>query len=277
MRFRDLRFRDLISKSPNFPISQSPIFTALLLYFSVAIFLFFPSPVFAFNSDEIALYQKEIADRPLGERIALWAERFVGTPYDPDPLGEYVRKKVVVSDEMVDCMYLSFRVLELALSRTPEEAIEIALDKRFLTKGIMREDRVMNYDERFQYGEDMLDSGKWGTEITFTVGKIGYINGSRGRDKVPVILKEEMLAILREKEDPLRDGDFLFFIKFPEKRNDDEIVGHIGIVKKEKEETFLIHASGSKNKEGTVKKVPLIDYIESMPFAGVRISRFTDP
>ncbi|MDP1758212.1 MAG: hypothetical protein Q8K77_00255, partial [Thermodesulfovibrionales bacterium] len=107
---------------------------------------------------EIAVFQKEIADKPIGERIALWAEKFVGTPYDPDPLGEYVTKKAIVADERVDCMYLSFRAVELALSLTPDKAIDIALDKRFITKGKLdSEGNVSNYEDRFQYGEDMLD------------------------------------------------------------------------------------------------------------------------
>lgn len=244
---------------------------------SATLLLFFTPPVLAISDIEIALYQKEIAGRPIGEKIAFWAEKFIDTPYDPDPLGDYVTKRVIVNDEKVDCMYLSFRVLELALSRTPEEAVEIALDKRFVTRGVMREGRVLNYDERFQYGEDMLDSGKWGKDITPMLGRLSYIKGSRGRDVVAIISKEDMLYLLRDREDPLKDGDFIYFVKLPDRRRGDEIVGHIGIIKKEEGKAFLVHASGNKNIGGIVKKVPLIDYIESMPFAGIRIGRFTDP
>ncbi|MEK6583095.1 MAG: hypothetical protein AABZ25_12000, partial [Nitrospirota bacterium] len=128
------------------------------------LFLFFPTITFPFMPEtEIASFQKEIADKPAGERIALWAEKFVGTPYDPDPLGEYVTKKVIVADERVDCMYLSFRAVELAMSLTPEEAVNIALDKRFINRGKLGNNgKVLNYEDRFQYGEDMLDSGRWG-------------------------------------------------------------------------------------------------------------------
>lgn len=243
----------------------------LLAYYLIV----YPHAVSAFTDLEIASYQKEISNKPIGERIAIWAERFVGTPYDPDPLGEYVRKEVIINDDRVDCMYLSFRVVELAMSSTPDEVIQIALDKRFLTKGVLKEDRVKNYNERFQYGEDMLDSGKWGREITATLGELIYINGSRGRNRIAIISKEELLKILSDKEIPLRDGDFFYFIKFPEKRLIGEIVGHIGIIKKEGEKIFMIHASGNKNKGGSVKKVLLNEYVKSMPFAGVRIGRFT--
>ena len=42
----------------------------------------------------------------------------------------------------------------------PDKAIDIALDKRFITKGRLdSKGNVVNYEDRFQYGEDMLDSG----------------------------------------------------------------------------------------------------------------------
>lgn len=242
------------------------------------------------SDSEIAVFQKGIADKSVGERIALWAEKFVGTPYDPDPLGEYVTKKVIVADERADCMYLSFRAVELALSPTPDKAIDIALDKRFMTKGRLdSKGSVINYADRFQYGEDMLDSGKWGKEITEQLGKVTEIKGSRGREKVKVISKKEMLVLLNKKGGslPLKSGDFIFFVKAVERRKVGEIVGHIGIVKtevrseksemrnnEEQKEIYLIHAGGLKNKGGEVKKVRLYDYINSMPFIGVRVSRF---
>jgi hypothetical protein len=254
--------------------------------------------------NEIAVFQKQIANKPVGDRIALWAEKFVGAPYDPDPLGEYVTKKAIVADERVDCMYLSFRAVELALSLTPDKAIDIAFDKRFITKGKLdSKGNVINYEDRFQYGEDMLDSGKWGREITEELGKVTEIKGSRGREKVKIISKETLLKGIKGSKyqrvkdsdimtlgisDTLKDGDFIFFVKAVEKRKVGEIVGHIGIVKveekgqrvkgskgqKEDREIYLIHARGFKNKGGEVKKVRLYDYINSMPFIGVRVSRF---
>lgn len=245
-------------------------------------------PLFAMSGSDIASYQKEIADRPIGERIALWAERYVGTPYDPDPLGEYVTKKVIVADERVDCMYLSFRTVELATGHTPEEAIQIALDKRFIDRGILKGDVVINYDDRFQYGEDMLDSRKWGREITGDVGPVTFVKGSRGRGQVEMVSKEAVIKIFEEQgKPPLKSGDFIFFIKSPEKRMADEIIGHIGIIKLEGNALYLIHASGRKNRKasegsmsfwgdggGEVKKMLFYDYVSSMPFVGVRVSRF---
>jgi hypothetical protein len=256
------------------------LFASALLRLCISAFLCLTvvSPLSAFTDSDVATYQKEIAGKPLGERIALWAERFVGTLYDPDPLGEYVTKRSIVADDRVDCMYLSFRALELALSHTPEEAVRIALDKRFLNKGELGDGVVLNYDDRFQYGEDMLDSGKWGRDITGEIGSGSYVEGSRGRGKVMIISKKELMKKVGEKGTvALKSGDFIFFIKAPEKRALDEIVGHIGIIRMEGSTPYLIHAGGRKNNGGKVKKVLLYDYVRSMSFAGVKVGRFPDP
>jgi hypothetical protein len=232
------------------------------------------SPLIALTSDDIASYQQAVSDRSPGERIALWAERFVGTPYDPDPQGAYVTRGVIVADDTIDCMYLTFRSVELAMSHSPEEAIAVALDKRFHGKGIVSEGRVLNYEARFRYGEDMLESGKWGREVTTEMGPETSIEGSRGRDRVVMVARETLLSSLAEGNSKLKSGDIVFFIKAPGKRIAGEIVGHMGIIKREGGAMFLIHASGRKGSGGVVKKILFSDYIKSMPFEGVRVSRF---
>jgi hypothetical protein len=248
-------------------IIRSPIFPVLLF-----IFFLCPSAILALSDREINEYQIVLKDRPLNDRIALWAETFVGTPYDRDPLGEYVTKKVIVADERVDCMYLLFRAVELAASSSPAGAIEAALDRRFHTKGVLEKGRVVNYGERYEYGEDMIDSGKWGREITQELGTTREIEGSRGKDRVIILPARKLKAGIGR----LKSGDLLFFIKDPRKRIAGEIVGHMGIVKAEtqREKTYLIHASGTKKIGGAVKKVLLTDYIKKMPYMGVRVTRF---
>ena len=247
--------------------------------FLVLLFILFicPSPTLAFSDRDVAQYQSLFKDRAINEKIALWAEKFVGTPYDRDPLGEYVTKKTVVTDERVDCMYLVFRSVELAVSSSPEGAIEAALDKRFRTKGILENGRVENYGERFEYGEDMIDSGKWGREITSELSRTRYVKGSRGKIRVAFLPPRELHGRITR----LKNGDLLFFIKDPRKRICGEIVGHMGIVKVEAQtgktpgkQVYLIHASGTKKRGGVVKKVLLADYIKKMPYIGVRITRF---
>jgi hypothetical protein len=216
-------------------------------------------------------------DKPVGEKIVFWAEKFLGVPYDRDPLGEYVSKATIVSDGRVDCMYLTFRAVELALSHTPEEAIQVALERRFHSKGVLRDGHVINYDDRFQYGEDMIESGKWGKEITSAVGRVVKIKGARGKDFVEVLSSDALMQGMKS----LKSGDLVFFAKKPEKREVGEIIGHMGIVEvtevegsQRSKEVFLIHASGTKGKGGAVKKVLLRDYLSRMPFVGIKVTRF---
>lgn len=235
-----------------------------------------PSIAHAFINDaDIAAFQGRLLAAPLGERIAFWAERFIGTPYDPDPLGEYVTKEAIVADERVDCMYLAFRTVELAAASTPGEAIGIALEKRFLTKGVLKDGRVVNYDERFQYAEDMLKSGRWGEDVTASLGETIKVTGSRGTESVEIIPKERIAAAAPN----MQGGDIVYFVKFPEKRVVGEIVGHIGIViggagKRGDAPVYIVHASGKKGVGGEVKKVLLTDYAGLMSFAGIIVGRF---
>jgi hypothetical protein len=128
---------------------------------------------------------------------------------------------------------------------------------------------VLNYDNRFEYGEDMIESRKWGDEITGTLGRTARIRGSRGRETVDILPTD---GLLKGKE-ALKSGDLLFFIGNPDKRSAEEIVAHIGIVKVESRQVYLIHASGTKGKGGAVKKVLLEDYLSQMPFVGVKVTR----
>jgi hypothetical protein len=249
----------------------------LLIKFALFIFVLLWAQLSqALSDEEIRNKQRELQGKPIGERIAFWAEQFIGTPYDEDPQGEYVTKATLVADERVDCMYLTFRAVELALSKTPEEAIQIALDKRFHSRGILQDGKVTNYEDRFDYGEDMIHSGKWGRDVTGEMGRTTRIKGSRGRDFYEILPPPE----IRQGMKKLRSGDIFFFMTRPEKRKVNEAVGHIGIIKVEgnsaRKEIYLIHAGGSKSKGGAVKKILLQDYISRMPFVGVIITRFEE-
>lgn len=222
----------------------------------------------------------ELRGKSVGQRIAHWAEAFVGTPYDSDPIGRYVREERIEADDAVDCMYLTFRAVELALSSAPGDAVNNALNLRFRGKGRLDGERVLNYDDRFEYGEDMVDSGKWGKEITSNLGRTIRIMGSRGRDEVVIIPKDELSKTVGASgRSSLQDGDIIFFIKEPSRRAVGEIVGHIGIISVKAGVPYLIHASGRKDNadskgNGIVKLVRLSEYVENMRFAGVRVTRF---
>ncbi len=229
------------------------------------------------TADEILLTQARIAQLPLGKRIAYWAGRFIGTPYDPDPLGLYVRSKRIVADEKVDCMYHAFRSVELASTSTPGEAVNAALNLRFLTKGTLADGVVTNYDERFQYGEDMVTSGKWGKNITAELGSVKTVPGSRGKDTVDILPKSVLLTGAVQKK--LQDGDIVFWVKDPNKRVVEEIVAHLSVVHLKNGKPYLIHAAGDKDRTdkpggGVVKEVPFSSYARSMRFIGAFVTRF---
>jgi hypothetical protein len=245
------------------------LLTAMLLP-STVVFAEMPSDKW------IQSIQNSIKGIPLGQRIALWADMFVGTPYDTDPMGNYVTTQRIVTDGQVDCMYHTFRSVELALASSPTEARETALTLRFSTRGVINSaKRVQNYNERYAYAMDMLSSGKWGEDITEALAPMATIPGARGYDTVQIILKDNILASLNEFE----SGDIVFFIKPPRRRVVGEIVGHLGILKREGKEIYLIHASGSKGGfkgpgGGEVKKVLFHQYIKNMKFEGIKVTRF---
>jgi hypothetical protein len=227
-------------------------------------------------ADEVLVAQTLVAELPLGKRIAYWAGRFVGTPYDTDPLGLYVRTNRIVADERADCMYLTFRAVELARSATPDQAVEQALDLRFITKGRLTDGLVQNYDERFAYGEDMVFSGKWGRNITGELGTTKTISGSRGRDEVVILPKQALLT--KKLQQQLQDGDILFWVKDPKKRVVEEIVAHLSFVRVKDGKAFLIHAAGTKDGAdrtggGTVKEVPFAEYARASKFIGAFVTR----
>jgi hypothetical protein len=237
----------------------------------LVLMLLLSAPAFSFPAEDgIAGLQREVSGLSAGERIARWAEEFVGTPYDPDPRGLYVTEQLIVADRAVDCMYHTFRSVELGLSQTPREAAERALQMRFHTRGHLEADRVTNYEDRFQYAMDMIASGKWGSEVTATLGPTEHVPGSRGYPEVMMIPASR----IRSAGQGIRSGDIVFFVKDPSRRVVGEVIGHIGIVKREGDTLWLIHASGRKGRGGEVRKVLLSDYAESMPFVGIKVTRF---
>lgn len=224
-----------------------------------------------FSDIEIASMQSGMSGMPVGQRIALWAERFVGVPYDTDPRGLYVTTRRIVADESVDCMYHVFRSVELAITNSPADAMEAALDLRFLTRGVIGPDGLVeNYEDRYQYAMDMIGGGKWGRDVTSALGAAVRIRGDRGLGYVDIL----PAGVIANALGNMRSGDVVYFIKDPERRVVGEVVGHLGVLKVEGGEVYLIHASGRKSRGGRVVRLPLIDYARDMPFVGIKLTRF---
>jgi len=174
-------------------------------------------------------------------------------------------------------MYHAFRSVELAMSSTPGDAINKALNLRFITQGKLVDGLVTNYDERFQYGEDMVFSNKWGKNITADLGTTKQIVGSRGKDTVDILPKNVLATRVLQKK--LQDGDVIFWVKDPKKRAVEEIVAHLSIVHIKSGKPYVIHAAGDKDREGrpgggAVKAVLFADYVRTMRFVGAFVTRF---
>ncbi len=240
---------------------------------------FLPRPALSFSAEEISARQLRLGDSSVGDRIAFWAEQFIGTPYDTDPLGDYVTRAVIVADERVDCMYLTFRALELALADSPGDAIDKALVLRFRTQGVLQDGKVMNYDQRYQDGIEMIKSGKFGTEVTDRLGKTRQIADPKTGAPIGFLPAAEMQKSMGR----LNTGDILYFVRDPSKSLAGGVIAHMGIVKVETKDgtsggptVYLVHASGTKKRGGSVKKVLLDEYLSHMPHAGVKIFRLDD-
>ncbi len=217
----------------------------------------------------IAELQTITAGWDIGERTAFWAEQFIDVPYDVEPMGEYVREGRIVADERVDCMYLAFRSVELALGKNPSDAESVALEMRFHRKGLVQDGKVVNYEDRFRFGEDMIESGKWGREITSELGRTAIAQGKSAGEHISMIAKEDIQKVLSG----LMSGDIIFFVKASDMRMEHEVIGHIGIIKREQDAVYLISAFGQKNKGGKVKKILFSAYSAEMPFIGIQVTR----
>jgi hypothetical protein len=148
---------------------------------------------------------------------------------------------------------------------------------RFVTKGTTADGLVTNYDQRFEYGEDMVFSGKWGRNVTAHLGATKAIPGTRGKESVDILPKTVLATQAFQKK--LQDGDIVFWVKDPAKRAVGEIVAHLSIVHIRSGKPYVIHAAGSKDRSGTpgggvVKELPLRDYVQNMRFIGAFVTRF---
>lgn len=206
----------------------------------------------------------------IGDRIVFYAKKFIGVPYDPDPMGAYVREKKIIYDWEVDCMYLVFRSVELAFAEGDDEkSVKVALDKRFRTTGILKDGYVINYEDRFEYGEDMFLSGKWGKVLEVNRNFIKEVYSSRLNMNIKYVPKRAYSKV----RDLIKNGDIVFFVKDPSKSVKGEVVGHLGILEVSND-IYLIHAKGKKGRGGKVVRERFKDYLDKTQYLGFVVSRF---
>ena len=217
----------------------------------------------------------------LGDKIAKYANSFVGTPYDRIPIGLYVQSRKLIIDDEIDCMYLVFRSVPLALADGDnKKASDIACDKMFHDKCKLDKDGlVINYENRFDYSEDMIFSGKWGKSI-YAENEMSVMAGSRHYKQFYYVKSQDFINS-KKLQQRVQNGDILFLYKFPEKRSKlNEAIGHLGIIEVKNGEIYFIHASGRKGydvPQGKVVKVKLTSYLATKKekWAGIYLTRIS--
>ena len=217
----------------------------------------------------------------LGDKIVKYANSFIGTPYDRIPIGLYVQSRKLIIDDEIDCMYLVFRSVSLALADGDDKkAIEIACDKMFHDKcKLDKNGLVTNYENRFDYSEDMISSSKWGKSI-YTNEEMSTMEGSRMYDKLHYVKSQDFINS-KKLQQRVQNGDILFLVKHLELRSPKThaMIGHLGILEVGQDgEIYLIHASGVKRydvPQGKVVKIKLTDYLQEKKakWAGIYITR----
>lgn len=244
----------------------------------------------ALPSAVIDSLMERFESRPVGERIAGWAGYFYhrGDARYLFGLAEegYVGQGRLVDDFHTDCVLLFYRATELGRSSSAIEAVQFAFGTRFygatLEEVVSDEGRV-DYDSpvHLDYTVDIVRSGIWGRDISATLGET--VADAAGTDRYP----PGSLQFVPKKNvrwAQWLDGDIVYFVTdetTPAGRKTREvgaIIGHLGIVKVEGGQVYLIHAA-SKGLEGLyeggrIVKVPLKAYLGRVEtFKGILATR----
>lgn len=247
----------------------------------------------ALPSAEIDSLMSLLQGRPVGERIAYWADAFYRDGraryvFGLDP-GGYVVDGRIVDDFATDCVLFLYRTTELGRSSSAHEAIQFAFGTRFFgasVDSVILPDGRVRYDHtsHLDYSEDILKSGIWGKDITSTIGPT---LSDPGNDRFPAG-SFFYVPKVRINYAALESGDIVFFVtdetsaKGMESRSGKGVlIGHIGIIAREGDEPYLIHAAKTPltgyYEGGKVEKVPLRTYLDRIDlFKGIAVARIEE-
>ncbi|MFQ5600595.1 MAG: hypothetical protein ACE5G2_08575 [Candidatus Krumholzibacteriia bacterium] len=233
-------------------------------------------------------------DLPIGARVARWAELFLERGdavylFGLGP-GGYVADSLLVQDFKPDCVLFSYRCSELARSRTPQEAVTLALETRFAgarPASAVTPSGAVDYDDpsHLDYSLDIVRSGLWGRDVTLEVGEARV--DSAGTSRYPArsfrYIPTEALRL-----DRLEDGDLLFFVldensKRGRKMREEYglVVGHQGIARRGQDTVYAIHAAQrdlpGEYAGNRIVRVPLLTYLRRVEsFKGVLVTRLEE-
>ncbi len=244
-------------------------------------------------SAEIDSLMSVVQEKPVGERIAFWADTFYKDGrarylFGLDP-GGYVTDGRIVDDFATDCVLFLYRTTELGRSSSAREAIQFAFGTRLfgasVDSAIFPDGRV-RYDHpaHLDYSEDILKSGIWGKDVT---ASIGPVQADPGSDRCP---PGSLLYVPKDKINywALSPGDVVFFVTDEKSAKGTDsrsgkggLIGHIGIIVREGDEPYLIHAAKTPligfYEGGRIEKIPLKTYLDRIDsFKGIAVARIEE-
>lgn len=243
-------------------------------------------------SSQIDSLMQTIAQKPVGERIAFWADFFYRQGkarylFGLDP-GGYVNEGRLCDDYQTDCVLFVYRTTELGRSSTAREAVQFAFGTRFygasVESAILPDGRVRYEDpSHLDYSEDIYRTGIWGKDVTPTIGPT---QPDPGND---LFAPDTLRFVPKDKidESALQSGDVVYFVldeanpKGKEARAEGVLISHLGIVKGAGNGFDLIHAAKSPlegvYEGGKVEKVALRKYLDAVDrFKGIVVTRIEE-
>jgi hypothetical protein len=244
-------------------------------------------------SEEIDSLMSVVQGKPVGERIAFWADTFYKDSrarylFGLDP-GGYVTDGRIVDDFATDCVLFLYRTTELGRSSSAREAVQFAFGTRFFGASVdaaILPDGKVQYDHpsHLDYSEDILKSGIWGKDVT---ASIGPVQADPGSDRFP---PGSFSYVPKEKVNfgALASGDIIFFVTDEKSAKGTDsrsgkggLIGHIGIIAREGEEPYLIHAAKTPligfYEGGKIEKIPLKTYLDRIDsFKGIAVARIEE-
>lgn len=270
---------------------QDPVGDEILARFETMVKFNLDNPQ-VLPSSEIDAVMKDIADDPVGERIAHWADYFYrdGRPrylFGLDP-GGYVKEGRLCDDFQTDCVLFVYRSTELGRSTTAREAVQFAFGTRFygasVEEAILPDGKVRYEDpSHLDYSEDILRTGIWGSDVT---AKIGPVVSDPGNEKFPA---DTLSFVPKDNidETAIQSGDVVYFVldendpKGAEDRAKGVLIHHLGILIRSGEKVDLIHAAQKPlpgvYEGGKIERVPLATYLGAVErFKGIVVTRIEE-
>jgi hypothetical protein len=243
-------------------------------------------------SSTIDSVMQELEGKPVGERIAHWAEHFhrdgrARYLFGLDE-GGYVKEGRLCDDFQTDCVLFLYRTTELGRSSSAQEAAQFAFGTRFygasVEEAILPDGHVKyQHAAHLDYSEDILRTGIWGKDVTESIGPT---QPDPGNDRFEA---GTLSFVPSDKidESALRSGDLVYFIldendpKGAEARAQGILIHHLGVLVCSEKRCDLIHAAKAPlpnhYEGGKIERIALKTYLGLVErFKGIVVTRIEE-